>query len=182
MVKIEDISLLIDQLEQLLSDSRRIPLTSGALVDRDQCLLIIDQMRVTIPQQIAEARRIQEERDQVIARAEQEAQMIMERAQEEAAQVLNERGLLKEVHDRSTALAEETRRHAEETMRGADGYAIRVLGELEDQLIVEQRLRALYELLGATDNFAYVREPGTHMFSPPLRQAAYDWIDKHLKR
>jgi bifunctional DNA-binding transcriptional regulator/antitoxin component of YhaV-PrlF toxin-antitoxin module len=138
VVKIEDISLLIDQLEQLLSDSRRIPLTSGALVDRDQCLLIIDQMRVTIPQQIAEARRIQGERDQVIARAEQEAQMIVERAQEEAAQVLNERGLLKEVHDRSTALAEETRRQAEETMRGADGYAIRVLGELEDQLIALQ--------------------------------------------
>ena len=161
MVKIQDISLLIDRLEQLLSDSRRIPLTSGALVDRDQCLLIIDQMRVTIPQQIAEALRIQGERDQVIARAEQEGQMIIERAQEEAAQVLNERGLLKEAHDRSMALAEETKRQAEGTMRGADEYAIRVLGELEDQLIALQTtIRNGLEILQQDSRIARVTAEG----------------------
>ena len=138
VVKIQDISLLIDRIAQLLNDSRSLPMSSGALVDREQCLMIIDQMRVTIPQQIAEARRIQEERDQIIARAEQEAMMIIERGREEAAQALNERGLLKEAHERSEALAEETNRQAEETMRGADQYAIRVLGELEDQLIALQ--------------------------------------------
>jgi hypothetical protein len=113
-------------------------MTSGALVDREQCLMIIDQMRVTIPQQIAEARRIQEERGQIIARAEQEALMIIERGQEEALQALDERGLLREAHERSAEVAEEAERQAEETMRGADEYAIRVLGELEDQLIALQ--------------------------------------------
>lgn len=107
-------------------------------MDKDECLVIIDQMRVTIPQQIAEAIRIQEERNQIIARAEQEAQMILERAQEEVELLVDERGLIKEARERSAAIAEETRLNAETTMRGADEYAIKVLGELEDQLIALQ--------------------------------------------
>jgi hypothetical protein len=138
VVKIRDISILIDQLERLLNESKRLPMSSGAVVDRDECLVLIDQMRVTVPQQIAEARRIQEESDQIIARAEQEAQMIIDRAHEESELLLNDRGLLKEARERSVVIAEETRRTAEETMRGADEYAIRVLGELEDQLIALQ--------------------------------------------
>jgi cell division septum initiation protein DivIVA len=113
-------------------------MTSGAVVDRDECLLIIDQMQVAIPQQIAEARRILEERDELIARAEQEASMIRERAQEEAESLVDERGLVEEARARSAAIDEEAKRNAETTMRGADEYAIRVLGELEDQLIALQ--------------------------------------------
>lgn len=138
MVKIQDISLLIDRLERLLNDSRQFPLTSGSLVNKDECLVVIDQMRVAIPQQVAEATHIQNERDQIIARAEQEAQMITERAREEAEQLLDDQGLMQEVRDRSAVVADEARRKAEETMRGADEYAIRVLGELEDQLIALQ--------------------------------------------
>ncbi len=138
MVQIRDISLLIDRLEKLLNDSKRLPMTAGAVVDKDECLVIIDQMRVTIPQQIAEARRIQEESNQIIARAEQEAQMILERAREEAELLVDERELIKKARDRSAAIAEETRLNAEKTMHGADEYAIKVLGELEDQLIALQ--------------------------------------------
>ncbi len=138
MIEIRDISVLIDSLESLVNEGKQIPLSSGCLVDRERCLAIIDQMRVAIPQQIAEARRVQQERDQIITLAQQEAQIIIERAREEAQQVLNDRGLLREAHERSTAIAEETRRKAEETMRGADEYAIKVLGELEDQLIALQ--------------------------------------------
>jgi cell division septum initiation protein DivIVA len=137
VVKI-DISFLIDRLENLLNKSRRMPLSSGVIVNRDECLEIIDQMRVTIPQQIAEAKRIQHEREQILALAQEEGQRLVQRADEEAEQFLNERGLLEEAQKRSEAIIEESRRQAEETMRGADNYAITVLGQLEDQLIALQ--------------------------------------------
>jgi cell division septum initiation protein DivIVA len=133
-----DISLLIDQLMMLLNESRRIPMTSGVVVDKDECLQIIDQMQVAIPQQIAEARRILEEREEIIARAHEEAHMIRERAQEEAKLLVDERGLVEEARARAAAIDEEARQNAEKVTRGADEYAIRVLGELEDQLIALQ--------------------------------------------
>ena len=55
------------------------------------------------------------------------------------------------------------------------------VSRIEDQRKVEHRLRAVYDLYGASDNLKYVREDGGHQFSPPLRQAAYEWFDRHLK-
>lgn len=137
MVKI-DISFLIDRLETLMNTSRRVPLTSGAMVNRDECLEIIDQMRITIPQQIEQARRIEEDVDRVLALAHEEAKSVIDQAHVEAERVLNERGLLEEAEKRSASMFDESLRQAEETIRGADGYAITVLGELEDQLIALQ--------------------------------------------
>jgi len=137
VVKI-DISFLIDRLETLMNTSRRVPLTSGAMVNRDECLEIIDQMRITIPQQIEQARRIEEDVDRVLALAHEEAKSVIDQAHVEAERVLNERGLLEEAEKRSASMFDESLRQAEETIRGADGYAITVLGELEDQLIALQ--------------------------------------------
>lgn len=54
------------------------------------------------------------------------------------------------------------------------------VSRIEDQLIVERRLAALYATLGVPENFSYVREDGGHQFSPALRQSAYEWFDQHL--
>ncbi len=95
-------------------------------------------MRITIPQQIEEARHIQEEKERVLALAREEAKRLLDDAQDQAEQVVNERGLLKEAEERSVRIIDEAHRKAEETMRGADEYAINVLGRLEDQLIAVQ--------------------------------------------
>ncbi len=55
------------------------------------------------------------------------------------------------------------------------------VSRIEDQLEVEKRLKALYDLFGKPGNFTYPREDGGHQFSPGLRQAAYDWFDQHLR-
>jgi dienelactone hydrolase len=61
------------------------------------------------------------------------------------------------------------------------GRSMDNVSPLADQQIIEQRLQAIYDLYGAGTNFAFVREPGGHLFSPPLRQAAYNWLEQHLK-
>lgn len=51
---------------------------------------------------------------------------------------------------------------------------------LEDQVAAEARLRAIYALHGASDKIDFPRDAGDHQFSPPLREAAYAWLEKHL--
>lgn len=55
------------------------------------------------------------------------------------------------------------------------------VSRIEDQVVVEKRLQAIYDLHGASANLKYIREDGGHQFSPPLRQVAYEWFDQHLK-
>ena len=72
------------------------------------------------------------------ALAREEARRVIDEAQERADQALDERGLLEEAKERSASIIADAQRQAEETMRGADEYAINILGHLEDQLIAVQ--------------------------------------------
>lgn len=53
-----DVYVLLDRLDEIVSKARRVPLTTHIRVDRDELIDIIDQMRATLPEEIAEARRI----------------------------------------------------------------------------------------------------------------------------
>lgn len=129
-----DILHLVDRLEALLREGWRIPLTSNVLVDEDDYLDIIDQMRISIPEEIKQARRIQQERERIIAQAQEEAERVVALARERAEDLMNEHDLLREVESRRTKLLEEAQREAEGIRADADEYVIEVLSELEEQL------------------------------------------------
>lgn len=133
-----DIVYLIDRLESLINEARRLPLTSGVIVNQGELFKIIDQMRIAIPQEIREARRLKEERGQVIARAQEEAEKIVAEAKGEVDGLLTEEELLKAAKKESAKIIEQARREAEKVKEGADEYAIEVLGQLQDQLIALQ--------------------------------------------
>ena len=58
-----DILHLVDRLEELFNDSRPIPLTHNVIINEDRILDIIDQMRVTIPDEMKKAQQVLTQRD-----------------------------------------------------------------------------------------------------------------------
>ena len=66
-----DILHLVDRLEDLFNDSRPILpwITHSVLVDEDRMLDIIDQMRVSIPEEVKKAQQILVQRDRILAQA-----------------------------------------------------------------------------------------------------------------
>ena len=135
MVEIE-IQHLVDRLESLLNESWLIPLTSNRIINEEEYLDIIDQMRITIPAGIKQAKRIQQERERIIAQAQEEAERIVTLAREQAANLTNEHEVLKTAETKAEALLKQAQQQAEDTKAGADDYVIEVLSELEEQLMV----------------------------------------------
>jgi cell division septum initiation protein DivIVA len=135
VVEIE-IQHLVDRLESLLNESWLIPLTSNRIINEEEYLDIIDQMRITIPAGIKQAKRIQQERERIIAQAQEEAERIVTLAREQAANRTNEHEVLKTAETKAEALLEQAQQQAEDIRAGADDYVIEVLSELEEQLMV----------------------------------------------
>lgn len=135
MVEIE-IQHLVDRLESLLNESWLIPLTSNRIINEEEYLDIIDQMRITIPAGIKQAKRIQQERERIIAQAQEEAERIVTLAREQAANLTNDHEVLKTAETKAEALLKQAQQQAEDTKAGADDYVIEVLSELEEQLMV----------------------------------------------
>lgn len=132
-----EIWYLIDRLEELLKKGRRVPLVSGMVVDQEEGLEILREMRTSLPQEMREARRINEERDTILAQA-----------REETKAKLDEKQLLRSAEEEKARILDQANRDAEEIRRGADEYALQVLGQLEDQLAsVQATVRNGLELL-----------------------------------
>jgi vacuolar-type H+-ATPase subunit H len=121
---------LIDQLEELFDEGWRVPLSRKVAVDEDAFLNIVDQMRITIPQEIKQAREVRLERDKYIAQAHEEARRIIAQAREDAAKQLDDHQLKEAAREEAEEIIEAAQKDARRIRAGADDYAEAKLMEL----------------------------------------------------
>jgi cell division septum initiation protein DivIVA len=129
-----DILHLVDRLEELFNESRPIPLTHNVIVDEDRILEIIDQMRISIPEEVKKSQQILSQRDRVLAQAQEEANRTLQLAKKKAESVVAKDAIAKAAEARAEQIIEQARADTEAVRRDADEYVIEALGALEDEL------------------------------------------------
>jgi cell division septum initiation protein DivIVA len=130
-----DIIFLVEQLERLIAAGRSMPLTSNVIIDQARALDLLDQLRVAVPEEVRQAKRISEETERIIEHAQEEAERILARAQEQAAFLIEERELTRAAEIKSAELIAQGEREADDIRQGADEYAQSVLVRLEGECI-----------------------------------------------
>jgi cell division septum initiation protein DivIVA len=158
---VSDINHLIDRLERLLNESWRMPLSAYLVINEDDFLEVIDQMRTAIPQEIKEGEKVQRERDRIIAQAEEEAERIVQLAQLDAASLVEEHELIRVADQRANTIIERAQREAQVLKEEADEYAREVLVSLNDQLgVVDQQIAVLLTTVrNGLETLSQVEEP-----------------------
>lgn len=130
-----DIQFLVERLEALVVNGQKLPMTSKVMLEQAAILDLIDQMRVAIPEEVKQARRIVQESDRVVQKAREEGEQIIGAAQEQAAILLQDQSILRDAENRAGDIEKQAQTKADETMRGADQYASDVLIRLESDLV-----------------------------------------------
>ena len=81
----EYISGVLDELEAIVQDASRVPMRKGrAVIDRADLLVMLDELRGSLPGELSEAEAIRRECAAIVASAEEEARRIVEEAHERA--------------------------------------------------------------------------------------------------
>ncbi|MCA9834071.1 MAG: hypothetical protein KC435_09005 [Thermomicrobiales bacterium] len=147
-----DLMWNIDQLEAMVSNGKRVPMSRKVMVDEDEFIQHLDDIRSNIPMEIRDAQRLLKQREQVIGEAQDEARRIVNDAQRRAQVLVSEHTILAEAQQ----LAEEELRRAEKERQEAQGRmevyfinqieairkaAFAVMGNMENT--VERALQAL---------------------------------------
>jgi hypothetical protein len=139
-----DILYLVDRLEALLVKGWRVPMTTKSMIDEDEFLDIIDQMRIAIPEEIKQSKKLVQERERFLAQTQEQSQQITNNAREDAARLVNEHAILKEAQKRAMEIEAEAKAEALRIRQGADQYAADSLHELKGQLdLLAQQVAAL---------------------------------------
>jgi phosphomevalonate kinase len=129
-----DILHLVDRLEELFNESRSVPIMRKVVVDEDKMLSIIDQMRVSIPEEIKRAQQLLAQRDRLIAQGQEEANRTLQLAREKANQLVEKDSIIQNAQVRASQIIEQAKQESELSKIEADQYVITSLLDFEKEL------------------------------------------------
>jgi hypothetical protein len=159
-----DILHLVDRMEEIIKEGRRLPFGHLRLVDERRIWPLVDQMRISVPDDMRRAERIIREKKRTRAQATEEAERIIELARQEAAQLAANHSIARNAEQEAAAIREQARQEARHIVAGADEYAYDVLCDLEQELkraltIIENGIRAVEERQSNIQKGPPVTEP-----------------------
>ncbi len=108
-----DLASQLQQLEDLVRDAKSMPLSASALVNREELLAIIGEMKESLPEEIKQARWVVKDREDLLAKARKDAERIVEEAREEQLRMATHEAVVQRAEEE----AERIRREAEEGAR-----------------------------------------------------------------
>jgi argininosuccinate lyase len=129
-----DILHLIDRLEELFNDGSALPFMKKVAIDEEKLLDLIDQLRLSIPDEIKKAQSVLNQKERILAQSQEEAARTVSLAQEQAEKLVEKDVIVQEAR----RVADEIIRKAKEETKlikiEADQYAIDSLDHLEIEL------------------------------------------------
>ncbi len=130
MAKTDD---LLDALKELVEDARGIPLAGEkCILDRDQLLDLIDEIRETLPAEIKEAEDIVQRRNELVAQSRREAEAIRRQADEDARQKVSETEIVVAARRKAKEILGNAEIQGRELRRGANQYCEDTLKRTEE--------------------------------------------------
>jgi len=129
-----DILHLVDRLEELFNNSKPIPLSRSVVVDEDSFMDIIDQMRISIPDDIKKAQQIIAQKDRILAQAQEEANRTLALARERSEKMIEKSDIYVAAQAKADQIIDQARKEAAQTQLDTDRYVIETLTNLEGEL------------------------------------------------
>ena len=129
-----DIQHLIDRLEELFNESRGIPLTHSVAIDEDRFLDIIDQMRVSIPEEVKKAQQVLAQKDRILAQAQEEAARTIALAKDKSDQLTHKDVITEAAKVQAEKIIAQAQQEADASRHESDEYVIETLTRLEVEI------------------------------------------------
>ncbi len=125
---------LLDQLEDLIYNGASIPFSSRVMVDPQELLDIIQDIRENLPDEIKQAKWIQEERQKILVEAQKEAETITQEAESYIRKMVDENEITQNAYQQAEEILQKSQQNAKEIRLGTNEYADSILAQLQRQL------------------------------------------------
>ncbi|MEM7794104.1 MAG: ATP synthase F0 subunit B [Cyanobacteria bacterium P01_C01_bin.118] len=99
-----DIQDALNQIEESVLDSPRLPVMGRTMINEDDLLDQLDAVRLNLPSAFQDAQKLLEQRNEILGEAERYAQDIVTTAEKQAAAILNETVILRQAEQQAQQL------------------------------------------------------------------------------
>lgn len=129
-----DIMEIIELMEETVDKAPSVPLSGKILLDKEDILDYIQEMRLSYPDEVKEAKWVKEERARIISEAESRAESMIKTAEAKMIQMVDENEITKQAQEYATQLVEDAKAQATKLITDSDQYADDILGDVERRL------------------------------------------------
>ncbi|MDS1029900.1 ATPase [Bacillota bacterium LX-D] len=129
-----DVFETLDALEELIDSSHKIPLTNKIMVNVDDILDFLDQIRSVLPEEIRQSRWVTKEREKILAEAHQEAKIAIEEAKSHIGKLAEDTEVVRLAKVRAEEIINKAKAISQDIRSGAELYADELLSKLEANL------------------------------------------------
>jgi len=129
-----EILSIIETLEDVVEKSVNVLFSGKCLVDKEEILEIVKEMRLKLPDDIKQAKWVKEERQKILLEAQKEANNIIKDAENQIASLVDEHEITKKAYDQANEIVANAKKNAREIRLGTKEYADNVLGKVEEIL------------------------------------------------
>lgn len=125
---------LLQQLEDLIYAGTGVPFSNKVLVDAEELIEILQDIRSNLPDEIKQAQWIQEERKKILIEAQKEAETITQEAETYIRKMVDDNEITKNAYEQAEDIMQKAQENAKEIRLGTSEYAENILIQLQNQL------------------------------------------------
>ncbi len=129
-----DIMEIIDMMEESISKASTVPLTGKIMMDKDELLDYIQEIRLVYPDQLKEAKWVKTERQRILDEAEERADTIKRSAEEQQEKLIDEHEITRQAYEKAEAIKDMSERDARDIKMDTDRYVDEMLADVEHRL------------------------------------------------
>ena len=126
-----EIFTLLENIEYILEKSKGVPFSNKVLVDKEEILEIISELRLKLPEELKQAKWIKEERQRILVEAQKEADDIVKEAENRIISMIDEHEITKKAYEKKAEIIETANEMSREISKGTKDYADNVLNGIE---------------------------------------------------
>lgn len=128
-----DIENLMDELEDILEASWHLPLSGGkAMVDTSEVKRILEDIRLAMPKEIVQARKIVDERNMILDKAQNEIDAMMKVSEEKIKNMVSKSEIVKSAQASAGNIISEANAKAKEIRNSANEYVNNMMKKIDD--------------------------------------------------
>lgn len=132
-----DLSTQLQQLEDMVREAKSMPLSSSALLNRDEVLELIEQMKASLPEEVKQARWVVRDREELLAKARRDAERIVEDARAEQLRMATKEEIYRRAEEEADRIGNQAQEDSSRMRLEAEDYVDAKLAQFE---IALQRL------------------------------------------
>ena len=126
-----DILGRLQKLEDMVREARSMPLSTSAIVNRDEVLEAIDAARSELPEEIKQARWVVKDREELLDKARRDAEAMVERGRAERDRLVAEEEVVRAAGEEAERILAEADQRAREMRLESEDYVDAKLAQYE---------------------------------------------------